>query len=69
MAVHGPAVVRALCAGLRRDVQSHLLVRDHGRGEIAPSLQLVAGRTAQAYNERKDRHGAFWKRSTTTPLP
>jgi len=39
----------------------HLLVRDQGRGEIARSMQLVAGRTAQAYNERKDRHGAFWE--------
>jgi len=39
----------------------HLLVRDRGRGEIARSMQLVAGRTAQAYNERKSRHGAFWE--------
>ena len=39
----------------------HLLVRDRGRGEIARSLQLVAGRTAQAYNARKGRHGAFWE--------
>jgi len=39
----------------------HLLVRDQGRGEIARSLQLVAGRTAQAYNERKNRRGAFWE--------
>jgi putative transposase len=39
----------------------HLLVRDRGRGEIARSLQLVAGRTAQAYNARKRRHGAFWE--------
>ena len=39
----------------------HLLVRDQGRGEIARSVQLVAGRTAQAYNERKGRHGAFWE--------
>jgi putative transposase len=39
----------------------HLLVRDQGRGEIARSMQLVAGRTAQAYNGRKDRHGAFWE--------
>ncbi len=36
----------------------HLLVRDQG---IARSLQLVAGRTAQAYNTRKGRHGAFWE--------
>ena len=39
----------------------HLLVRDRGRGEIASSLQLIAGRTAQAYNDRKRRHGAFWE--------
>jgi putative transposase len=39
----------------------HLLVRDRGEGEIAPSMQLVAGRTAQAYNERKERLGAFWQ--------
>ena len=39
----------------------HLLVRDRGRGEIAASMQLVAGRTAQAYNERKARLGAFWQ--------
>jgi REP-associated tyrosine transposase len=39
----------------------HLLVRDQGRGEIARSMQFVAGRTAQAYNERKSRHGAFWE--------
>lgn len=39
----------------------HLLVRDRGRGEIARSLQLIAGQTGQAYNARKDRHGAFWE--------
>ncbi len=39
----------------------HLLVRDQGRGEIARSMQLVAGRTAQAYNARKQHHGAFWE--------
>jgi putative transposase len=39
----------------------HLLVQDRGRGEIAKSLQLVAGRTAQEYNQRKGRLGAFWQ--------
>jgi putative transposase len=39
----------------------HLLVRDQGRGEIARSIQLVAGCTAQACNGRKGRHGAFWE--------
>src|SRR5262245_51442156 len=38
----------------------HLLVRDQGRDEIARSLQLIAGRTGQAYNQRKHHQGAFW---------
>ena len=39
----------------------HLLVRDQGQGEIAASLQLIEGRTAQAFNRRKARGGAFWE--------
>ena len=39
----------------------HLLVRDLGCGEIPPSMQLVAGRTAQEFNKRKSRRGAFWE--------
>jgi putative transposase len=39
----------------------HLLVRDCGNGEIARSMQLVAGRVAQEYNLRKQRKGAFWE--------
>lgn len=39
----------------------HLLVQDRGKGEIAQSLQLVAGRTAQEYNQRKGRCGAYWQ--------
>ena len=39
----------------------HLLVHDAGRGEIARSVQLVAGRTAQEFNRRKSRRGAFWE--------
>ena len=39
----------------------HLLVRDQGKGEIARSMQLIAGRTAQAFNRRKKRKGAFWE--------
>lgn len=38
----------------------HLLVRDQGRGEIAASMQLIEGRTAQPFNWRKARRGAFW---------
>ena len=39
----------------------HLLVLDRGEGEISPAMQLVAGRAAQAYNDRKRRLGAFWQ--------
>ncbi|MDA3902498.1 MAG: transposase [Desulfuromusa sp.] len=39
----------------------HLLVKDTGRGEIPKSMQLVAGRVAQEFNQRKTRKGAFWE--------
>ena len=39
----------------------HLLVFDQGRGEIARSMQLIAGRTGQEYNNRKQRLGSFWQ--------
>ncbi len=39
----------------------HLLVIDSGREGIPKSIQLVAGRTAQEYNQRKNRKGAFWE--------
>ncbi len=39
----------------------HLLVQDTGEGVIPQSMQLVAGRTAQEYNHRKARQGAFWE--------
>ena len=39
----------------------HLLVRDRGLGVIADSMQLIAGRTAQAFNDRKHCNGAFWE--------
>ena len=39
----------------------HLLLKDTGPNVIARSMQLIAGRTGQEYNERKERHGAFWE--------
>jgi putative transposase len=39
----------------------HLLVKDTGQDAIAQSMQLIAGRTAQEYNQRKHRQGAFWE--------
>jgi REP element-mobilizing transposase RayT len=40
----------------------HLLVRDGGEGRvIPPTMQLIAGRTGQEYNQRKNRKGAFWE--------
>ena len=39
----------------------HLLVKDTGSNVIAQSMQLIAGRTAQKYNQRKGKRGAFWE--------
>jgi putative transposase len=40
----------------------HLLVFDNaGRSVIPDSIKLVAGRTGQEYNVRKNRKGAFWE--------
>src|SRR5918994_2085783 len=39
----------------------HLMVKDTGGDVISQSMQLITGRTAQEYNERKNRHGAFWE--------
>lgn len=40
----------------------HLLVQDAGARDVIPqSIKLVAGRTGQEYNQRKNRKGAFWE--------
>lgn len=39
----------------------HLLVIDSGPNVIPKSLQLIASRTAQEFNQRKKRKGAFWE--------
>jgi putative transposase len=40
----------------------HLLVVDAGKRDVIPrSMQLVAGRTGQEYNQRKNRKGAYWE--------
>ena len=39
----------------------HLLVVDGEEEMIPKSLQLVAGKTTQEFNRRKDRKGAFWE--------
>lgn len=39
----------------------HLLVKDTGKDIIAQSMRLIAGRTAQEYNIRKERKGAYWE--------
>lgn len=39
----------------------HLLVKDTAPDVIPQSMQLIAGRTAQDYNQRKARKGAFWE--------
>lgn len=39
----------------------HLLVHDHGNNAIASGMQLISGRTAQEFNKRHGRRGAFWE--------
>ncbi|MCF8053192.1 MAG: transposase [Desulfobacterales bacterium] len=40
----------------------HLLVKDTGvKDSLSRTIQLIAGRTAQEYNNRKHRKGAFWE--------
>jgi putative transposase len=40
----------------------HLMVLDNGKRDTIPkSLQLIAGRTGQEFNQRKNRKGAFWE--------
>jgi putative transposase len=40
----------------------HLVIRDDKGEEVIPqAVQLVAGRTGQEYNQRKNRKGAFWE--------
>jgi len=39
----------------------HLLVYDGKVNIIPKSIQLIAGRTAREYNQRKNRTGAFWE--------
>ncbi|WP_320041740.1 transposase [uncultured Desulfobacter sp.] len=40
----------------------HLLVSDNGNRDTIPKLmQLIAGQTAQEYNIRKKRRGAYWE--------
>jgi putative transposase len=39
----------------------HLLVVDDGDRDVIPnSMQLIAGRAGQEFNQRKDRRGAYW---------
>jgi len=40
----------------------HLLVRNNSDRDVIPkSIQLIAGRTGQEFNKRKNRNGAYWE--------
>jgi REP element-mobilizing transposase RayT len=40
----------------------HLIVKDDQGEEVIPqTMQLIAGRTGQEYNQRKKRKGAYWE--------
>ena len=40
---------------------AHLIIHDDSGEAIPKSIQLIAGRTGQEYNQRKKRKGAFWE--------
>ena len=41
---------------------NHILVVNDGDRDVIPnSMKLVAGRTGQEYNQRKNRSGAYWE--------
>jgi len=42
-----------------------LLVHDKGNEAIPKSMQLIAGRVGQVFNQRKQRKGAFWSLSAS----
>ena len=58
---YGLSVLNYIVTSNHIHLHIHLLVMDTGRGEVAKSMQLVAGRVAQEYNRRKSRKGAFWE--------
>jgi putative transposase len=40
----------------------HLLAKENGERDVIPnSIQLIAGRTGQVFNQRKNRKGAYWE--------
>jgi REP element-mobilizing transposase RayT len=40
----------------------HILLRDRGDRDVIPrSIQLIAGRVGQEFNQRKTRQGAYWE--------
>jgi putative transposase len=40
----------------------HILLRDRGDRDVIPrSIQLIAGRVGQEFNQRKARKGAYWE--------
>jgi putative transposase len=43
----------------------HLLVYDTGTKAIPNSMQLIAGRTARQFNQRKKHIGAYWSLSAS----
>ncbi len=43
-------------------IHVHLLAVDDGDKDVIPSsMRLVAGKTSQEYNQRKDRGGVYWE--------
>jgi hypothetical protein len=54
LSLRGQETLRSLRARLYgQSNHIHLLIKDTGSNVIAQSMQLIAGRTAQEYNQRK----------------
>lgn len=50
---------KQLTSGTATSNHMHQVVQDQGREALTDSMRLVAGRTAQAFDGRKARGGAF----------
>ncbi len=63
VALRSEKAIWTRCFKLYRNVKSlHLIVKEDGERKIIPqAIGLIAGRTAQEFNRRKRRKGAFWE--------
>jgi hypothetical protein len=62
LVIRGKEALWVECIKLRCDLQPYTFTGErHKSTRHRKSLQLIAGRTAQEYNQRKQRKRAFWE--------